>query len=173
MTYSGANIILRPSQFLFSWFVPYQYPKNINTGSFLHTYAYTSTGADDQYILMTFYPPTVLDKNNPITPVCETGSNGLITFSPCTTIDVYYASGTVRMKHTTTTTGWGYRHFRLNNFPTSSFAITNQTVSVYFQIIDAYQVIFQRNITVSPTRTVEKCTLFNFGVVSVSSLNGG
>ena len=41
------------------------------------------------------------------------------------------------------------------------------------QVIQSYQTIFQRNITVNLSRTVEKCTRFNFGVVSVSSLNGG
>jgi hypothetical protein len=51
--------------------------------------------------------------------------------------------------------------------------LLNQTVNVYFQIFESYQAVYSNNLTVSLPRTVEKCTLFSFGVVSVSSLNGG
>ena len=46
---------------------------------------------------------------------------------------------------------------------------------MYFQIIDGHEAIFQRNISLSNSykRTVEKCTKFNFGVLSADSKNGG
>ena len=66
----------------------------------------------------------------------------------------------------------GYWYFHLNNFPTSAFAITNETVKVDVEIYDGYRLYAYKNLTVS-SRTVEKCALFNFGVLSVSSLNGG
>lgn len=81
----------------------------------------------------------MLDKNNPITPVCDTGI-----YSPCVSVDIYYASGTVRIRHTNSypgTNGYVFRNFRLSNFPTASFAILNQNVVVLFQLYDAYQVI--------------------------------
>jgi hypothetical protein len=102
-------------------------------------------------MLLTFYPPTVLDKNNPISPSCD--SIGM--FTGCLSVDVYYASGTIRIRHNTVNGGGDvYRHFRISNFPTSAYTMLNQNVFVYFQLYDEYQVIFQRNITVSPTRTV-------------------
>lgn len=112
---------------------------------------------------MTFYPPTLLDKNNPTTVTCST----------CTGVDIYYASGTVRFRHSTSTGGSGTRSFTFTGFPTSAYSLLNTPVNVYFQIFSSYQAIYQKNITVGLNRTVEKCTKFNFGVVSVSSLNGG
>lgn len=80
----------------------------------------------------------------------------------------------VRFRHNKTISGWNnYITFTFNNFPTSSYALLNQPVAVYFQIFKQYQCIYATNISTPVTRTVEKCTKFNFGVVSVSSLNGG
>lgn len=116
---------------------------------------------------MTFYPHTLLDKNNPLPVSCVN----------CTSVDVFYASGTVRFRHTKSfswyTSNIYYNYFSFTNFPTSAYAMNSQTVYVYFQIFDQYQAIYSNNITVTYPRTVEQCTKFTFGVISVSSLNGG
>lgn len=161
-SYSGTNIVLQPTVFTISFTCPYWYWYDSINGNWLYNYAYASTGADSQFILLTFYPPTLLDKNNPIPVTCAS----------CTSVDVYYASGTVRFRHTTSTTSQ-IRAFQFNNFPTSAYSMLNKTVSVYFQVFEYYQAVYQRNVTVNLSRTVEKCTKFSFGVVSVSSLNGG
>ena len=161
-SYSSTNIVLKPTSFTVSITIPYWYWQDIY-GNWLYNYAYSSTGANDQFVLLTFYPPTLLDKNNPVAVTCAS----------CTSVDVFYASGTVRFRHTTTTSSSSIRAFQFNNFPTSAYSMLNQTVYVYFQVFQSYQAVFQRNLTVNLSRTVEKCTLFNFGVISVSSLNGG
>ena len=43
---------------------------------------------------------------------------------------MFYATGIVRFRHTRTLTGSGYYDFNFTNFPTSSYAILNQSVSV-------------------------------------------
>ena len=151
MTYSSTNVVLRPTQFLFSFKVPYLYFQNNITGNWMYDYRYTSTGAEDEFILLTFYPASVLDRNNPLVPVCDATSF----FSACLSVDVYYASGTVRIRHNTVNGGSDvYRHFRLSNFPTSAYNMLNQLVVVRYQLFDGYRVIFDRNISVSPERTV-------------------
>jgi hypothetical protein len=162
-SYSGTNIVLQPTSFSVYFTIPYWYWQDPTYGWWLYNFAYSSTGANDQFILLTFYPHTLLDKNNP-TPV---------TCASCTGIDIYYASGTVRFRHNTVTSGSSTRTFTFNSFPTSAYAMLSQTVYVYFQVFQSYQAIYQKNVTVNLARTVEKCTKFNFGVVSVSSLNGG
>jgi hypothetical protein len=162
-SYSGTNIVLQPTTFTISYRIPWRFWRHVNTSAYLYNYVYSSTGADDQFILMTFYPNTLLDKNNPMPVSCAS----------CTGVDVYYASGTVRFRHNTATSGSGNRAFTFTNFPTSAYSMLSQTVYVYFQIFQSYQAIYQSNVTVNLSRTVEKCTRFNFGVVSVSSLNGG
>ena len=126
-------------------------------------YSYSSTGAPDEFILLTFYPATLLDRNNPVTVNC--GS--------CTDVDIFYTAGMVRFRHSTTTGSNNYRTFSFTNFPTSAFSILNEPINVFFQIFDQYQCIYSKNVTNNLPRTVEKCTKFTFGVVSVSSLNGG
>lgn len=162
-SYTGTNIVLQPTTFTISFRIPYMYWISNVTYNYQYNYVYSSTGADDQFILLTFYPPTLLDKNNPT----------LVTCPSCTSVDVYYASGTVRFRHNTATSGSGNRAFVFNNFPTSAYSMLSKTVYVYFQVFQSYQAIMQTNVTVNLSRTVEKCTKFNFGVVSVSSLNGG
>jgi hypothetical protein len=162
-SYTGTNIVLQSTTFTVSFRIPYWYPLVIPGYYWGYSYVYSSTGANDQFILMTFYPATLLDKNNPMPVTCPS----------CTSVDVYYASGTVRFRHNTVTSGSGNRAFQFNNFPTSAYSMLSQTVYVYFQVFQSYQAIFQSNVTVNLSRTVEKCTKFNFGVVSVSSLNGG
>ena len=113
---------------------------------------------------MTFYPSTLLDRNNPITVSC----------SSCTDVDIFYTAGMVRFRHSTSTSGrYSYRTFSFDNFPTSSFSILNEAIYIYFQVFDQYQCIYAKNVTNNIVRTVEKCTKFTFGVISVSSLNGG
>lgn len=162
-SYSGTNIVLQPTTFTISFRIPYMFWRHPTSGSLQYNYYYSSTAADDQFILMTFYPHSLLDKNNPMPVSCV----------DCTSVDVYYASGTVRFRHSTYTSGSGNRAFSFTNFPTSAYSMLSQTVYVYFQIFQSYQAIYQSNVTVNLSRTVEKCTKFNFGVVSVSSLNGG
>lgn len=130
-SYSGTNIVLQPTTFAISYRVPYMYWTHPTTGSLLYNYYYSSTGADDQFILMTFYPPTLLDKNNPMPVSC----------AACTGVDVYYASGTVRFRHNTYTSSTTIRTFTFTNFPTSAYSMLNQTVVVRFQIVQTYQVI--------------------------------
>lgn len=168
-SYSGVNIVLQPTIFNLEYYVPYYYTGLIGgltnqncTG--WGQYSYSSTGARDEFILLTFYPKTLLDKNNPVTISC----------SACTEVDTYYAAGMVRFRHTTSSNGYhNYKYFTFNNFPTSAFSILNEQIYVLFQVVDQYQVIIEKNLTISTPRTVEKCTKFNFGTVSVSSLNGG
>ena len=165
MSYSGVNIVLEPTTFAISYRVPYWYWKDVTYGNNLHNYAYSSTGAADQYILMTFYPHTILDKNNPTSIACAS----------CTSVEVFYASGTVRFRHSTSTSGNWYRTFTFTNFPTSAYERLEEQVYCFFQIIDGYEAIFEKNISLhsSYPRTVEKCTKFNFGVLSAESTNGG
>lgn len=122
--YSGTNIVLQPTVFSVTFTCPYWYWQN-QFGNNLYNYQYASTGADHQFILLTFYPPTLLDKNNPLLVNC--------TDSGCTGVDVYYASGTVRFRHNTATTSQ-VRTFQFNNFPTSAYSMLNKPVYVYFQI---------------------------------------
>jgi hypothetical protein len=47
MTYSGTNIVIKPTQFLFSFRVPFYYFYHPLYGYPMYDYRYTSTGADD------------------------------------------------------------------------------------------------------------------------------
>ena len=78
-SYSGTNIVLQPTVFTISFTCPYWYWYDSINGNWLYNYAYASTGTDSQFILLTFYPPTLLDKNNPIPVTCAS----------CTSVDVY------------------------------------------------------------------------------------
>jgi hypothetical protein len=138
-SFSGTNIVLQPTIFTVGYVVPYWYWWNSNGSYWMYNYAYSSTGANDQYILLTFYPPTVLDKNNPTSVTC----------SSCTGVDVYYASGMVRFRHSTSTSGNNYRTFTFNGFPTSAYKMLNQTITITFEIYSSYQAILRRNFTVS------------------------
>jgi hypothetical protein len=149
--YSGTNIVLQPTTFSCWFSVPYWWTGNIG-GPFSGInytnwgqYSYTSSGALDEFILLTFYPATLLDKNNPMTISC----------SGCISSDVYYAAGMVRFRHNLTANGYlNYRTFTFTNFPTSAYAIANQTVYVNMQFFYNYQCFLSRNITLSLPRTV-------------------
>jgi hypothetical protein len=164
--YGGTNIVRQGTMFNLTVLGPHNY-YNANFSTYYSTPTYQFTGVSSEFILLTFYPPTILDKNNPTSVSCAL----------CSSVDVYYAAGMIRFRTTTGVNGnpgsYPYTSFFFTNFPTSAFAILNQTVYVNFEIYTSYQAIYRNNITILPNRTVEKCTLFNFGVVSVSSLNGG
>lgn len=168
-SYSSTNIVLEPTVFSISFKVPY-YPlcvigglSNQNLTGY-GQYTYSSSGAADEFILLTFYPSILLDKNNPLTVSCPN----------CQSVEVFYSAGMVRFHHDKSISGYNnYITFTFNNFPTSSYALLNQAVTVNFKIFQKYQCIYSTNISTPLTRTVEKCTKFNFGVISVSSLNGG
>jgi hypothetical protein len=168
-SYSSTNIVLEPTVFSISFKVPY-YALCVVGGLSAQNltnygqYTYSSSGAADEFILLTFYPSILLDKNNPLTVSCPT----------CTSVDVFYSAGMVRFRHSRSISGYNnYITFTFTNFPTSSYALLNQAVTVNFKIFQKYQCIYNTNISTSLSRTVEKCTKFNFGVISVSSLNGG
>ena len=110
--YSGANIVLQPTAFNLRIWVPYW-------GNY-SGYQYGSQAQDDQFILMKFTPKFVIDPYNKVNIVC----------SQCNETDVFYATGIVRFRHTRTLSGSGYFDFNFTNFPTSSYAILNQSVSV-------------------------------------------
>lgn len=85
---------------------------------------------------------------------------------------MFYATGIVRFRHAQTIYGSPGFTFYLNNFPSSAFTVSNLTVSVNVEIYSNYRLYAYKNLTIA-SRTVEKCALFTFGVLSVSSLNGG
>ena len=95
-----------------------------------------------------------------------------MTCPQCTDLQIFYATGIVRFRHNRTLSGSGQYIFNFYNFPTSSYAILNKNVNVNIEIYDNYRLLI-KSPTQTLTRTVEKCTKFGFGVLSVSSLNGG
>ena len=136
-SFSGTNIVLEPTIFQLSYRVPYYYTGTMGglyntTYNVSGQYSYSSTGAADEFILLTFYPATLLDRNNPIPVAC----------SSCTDVDVFYTAGMVRFRHTTSQSSSNYRTFSFSNFPTSAYSILNQAVYINFQIFDQYQCIF-------------------------------
>jgi len=149
-SFSGTNIVLQPTIFQISFKVPYYFRgiygglSSSNLTSY-GAYTYSSTGAVDEFILMTFYPSTLLDRNNPVTVSCTT----------CTEVDIFYTSGMVRFRHSRSISGYNnYITFTFNNFPTSAYSILNQNVNIYFQIFDQYQCIYANYITNNIPRTV-------------------
>lgn len=83
-SFSGVNIVLEPTIFKISFKVPYYYRgvygglSNTNLTSY-GQYQYSSTGAPDEFMLITFDPPTLLDKNNPVEISC----------AGCTEVDTF------------------------------------------------------------------------------------
>ena len=110
--YAGANIVLQPTAFNLRVWVPYW-------GNY-SGYQYSSVGSDDQFVLLKFTPKFVIDPYNQLNITC----------SQCILTDVFYATGIVRFRHNKTLSGSWYFDFNFTNFPTSSYAILNQTVSV-------------------------------------------
>ena len=135
--------------------VPYSWPN-------YHTYSYSSTGQQDEFILLKFTPKFIIDPYNKVNITC----------AQCSDIEIFYATGIVRFRHTRTLSGSGNHVFTFTNFPTASYSITNYSVSVVAEIYDDYRRVVQSS-AMTYNRTVEKCTKFDFGVLSVSSLNGG
>jgi hypothetical protein len=122
-SFSGTNIVLQPTIFQISFRVPYYFLGEVggltNFNYTSYGYTYSSTGAADEFILMTFYPSTLLDRNNPVTVSCST----------CTSVDVFYTAGMVRFRHSRSISGSSsnnnYITFTFNDFPTSAYSILN------------------------------------------------
>lgn len=125
--YIGANIVLQPTAFNLRVWVPYW-------GNY-SGYQYSSLAQDSQFILMKFTPKFVIDPYNRINILCsQCIDNGT---------DAFYATGIVRFRHNLTLSGSGYFDFNFTNFPTSSYAILNQSVSVVVEIYDGYRRVVQ------------------------------
>lgn len=110
-SFSGVNVVLKPSQFQFSLVIPY-------TGNY-SGWVYSSTGQQHSFILIKFTPKFLIDPYN--------AQN--ITSGQCVSIFVYYATGIIRCHHTRSLTAY-YPTFTFTNFPTSAYTILNQAVKV-------------------------------------------
>lgn len=110
---------------------------------------------------MKFVPKNIIDPYNPLPISC----------SQCTEVEVFYATGIVRFRHSRTLSGSTNYSFTFNNFSSSAYTVSAMPIYVNVEIYSNYRLYAYKNLTTS--RTYEKCTLFNFGVLSVSSLNGG
>ena len=151
--YSGNNIARQPTNFTVRIRVPYWSPYYEN---------YVSDGSQSDFILVKFSPKYLIDPFNPTNITC----------SQCTEQEIFYSTGIMRFRHTRSLSGSTFYYWTFYNFPSSAYTIDNEPASVTIEIYKNYRVYAYKTVTMS-TRTVEKCTLFTFGVVSVSSLNGG
>lgn len=77
----------------------------------------------------------------------------------------------IRFRPSNTQRNWSGYYAYLVNMPTSAYTIQNATVTL--TLTSYYNHMALASSTYSLQRIVEKCTLLNFGVISVSSLNGG
>lgn len=108
VTYSGANVVRTSTNLRLSLRVPYTAP--------YAGYSYSSSGIDSQFILLRFTPKIVIDPYTPLNITCAT----------CSSVDVFYPTGIVRIRHTQTITGSTAFNFDLSNFPTSAYSLTNK-----------------------------------------------
>lgn len=152
--YLGSNIVRQTTGLNLSILVPHNYP--------FGGYQYSSLGAESDFILLKFVPKYIIDPYNKVTVTCAL----------CTEVEVFFATGIVRFRHNQTLTSSTWFNFVFSNFPSSAYTVSNLTVYLNVEIYTSYRLFAYRNVTIS-SRTYEKCTLFNFGVLSVSSLNGG
>lgn len=84
---------------------------------------------------------------------------------------MYYKSNVMRLYTQSNIASGTPISFILNNFPTSAYAMYNQTLNIEVQgYLDGKQKN-TNNVTIQ--RTVEKCILTQTNITSVSSLNGG
>jgi len=112
-SFSGVNVVLKPTQYQFSIRPPYY---NNYSG-----FVYSSTGQQHSFILIKYTPKFVIDPYNAIS----------ITSTDCVSVFVYYATGIIRCHHTRSISGWNtWFTFTFRNFPTSAYTILNQQVSV-------------------------------------------
>ena len=152
-SFSGNNIVRQSTTFQIGVRVPYWDP---------HYETYSSDGSQSNFILVKFNPKFLIDPFNPTTISCNY----------CSEVEVFYSTGIMRFRHTRSISGSGVFYWTFSNFPSSAFTITDEPVTVTIEIYKNYRVYAHKTVTLSD-RTVEKCTLFNFGILSVSSLNGG
>lgn len=155
-SFSGVNVVRKTTTFSL-----YMQPPNAWSTPY-YNYPYSSTGIASEYVLLKFVPKYVIDPYN-IVP---------ITCSGCTEVQVFYATGIIRFRHVRSMSGNSPYTFTFNNFPSSAFTISNLPITVNVEIYSNYRLFAYYNTTIA-TRTYEKCSLFSFGVLSVSSLNGG
>lgn len=90
----------------------------------------------------------------------------------CTSVDIFYPTGIVRLRHTQTISGATPVNFELSNFPTSAYAIDNMPVTVNVEIYSGYRLYAYRNVTI-PARTVQVCNHFVFDFLGASSQQAG
>jgi hypothetical protein len=137
--FSGPNVVLEPTSFTLRINVPYW--------STYGGYQYSSTGQQDEFILLKFTPKFIIDPYNKVNIACS---------SQCNDIEIFYATGIIRFRHTRTLSGSGYHYFTFSNFPTASYAVTNQSITVVAEIYDDYRRVVQSSAfsTMTYNRTV-------------------
>jgi hypothetical protein len=153
--YTGSNVVRQATNFWVTIWPPNSYP--------FYSWSYSSVGADADYVLLKFIPKYAIDPYNAVPITC----------SGCTYVEVFYATGIIRFRHSRTIVGGSAYNFTFSNFPSSAYSISSLPVYVNVEFYQNYRLYTYKNLTISGGRTVIKCTLFTFGVVSVSSLNGG
>ena len=148
-SFTGNNVVLLPTNMTI-YVQPYHDWMNANT--------------DGYYYLLTFNPKTLVDPYNTVNITCS---------GECVpnSIEVFYGSGIIRFKPVSNERWYSGYNFYLTGMPTSAYTIQNASVGVTLSAYYNYNGVSQA--TYNLNRIVEKCTLFNFGVISVSSLNGG
>lgn len=130
-SYSGNNIVRKTTTFSLSIWVPWSYP----FGGF----TYSSTGTDDDFILLKFVPKYIIDPYNAVTVTC----------AQCTGVEVFYATGIVRFRHAQTLSGSGGYTFTFSNFPSSAYTVSAIPVKVNVEIYKGYRLYAYRNLTVA------------------------
>jgi hypothetical protein len=111
-SYSGRNLVRQTTNFSLSIWPPNAYPWG--------NWVYSSLGADSDFILMKFVPKFIIDPYNPVPITC----------SACTMVEVFYATGIVRFRHSQTIYGSSGITFSFNNFPSSAYTVSNSPVYV-------------------------------------------
>ena len=152
-SYSGNNIVRQPTNFTVSVRVPYMDP---------YYETYSSDGSQSDFILVKFSPKYLIDPFNPTSITCNY----------CSEVEIFYAPGIMRFRHTRSISGSGVFTWTFYNLPNSAYTIAGETATATIEIYKDYRVYAYKSVSLG-SRTVEKCTLFTFGILSVSSLNGG
>jgi hypothetical protein len=104
--YTGRNVVRQSTNFWVTIWPPNSYP--------FSGWSYSSTGADADYVLLKFIPKHVIDPYNAVSITC-TG---------CTYVEVFYATGIVRFRHSRTISGGNPYNFTFTNFPSSAYSIS-------------------------------------------------
>lgn len=127
-------------------------------------YDWLAGNTDGYFYTLQFVPTTLVDPYNSVSISC-TGD------CVSSSVEVFYGSGIIRWKPSSNQRNWAWYYMYLNGMPTSAYTIQNQSITVKLTAYYNWYAYSQQ--TYNLNRIVEKCTLFNFGVISVSSLNGG